>query len=87
MTKVNKVRIDLDLRLGNSLLSKTLGKNEDRIFRSDELSGSDCYWTNCDSNASENSTKVEINVEKSYSSQSNETKLKLTPKKKAILIY
>ena len=53
--------------------------NEDLLLKTDELSGSDCYWTDSDSNESESVNEVEVNVEQSYSSQSIETRPLLTP--------
>ena len=52
---------------------------EDLFFKTDELSGSDCYWTDSDSNECESEKEVEGNVEQSCSSQSVETTPMLTP--------
>jgi len=57
--------------------------NEDLLFKTDELSGSDCYWTDSDECESEND--VEGNVEQSCSSQSVETTPMLTPQIKQSL--
>ena len=59
--------------------------NEDLLLKTDELSGSDCYWTDSDSNESESVNEVEVNVEQSYSSQSIETRPLLTPQIKQSL--
>ena len=59
--------------------------NADLFFKTDELSGSDCYWTDSDSNECESENEVEGNVEQSCSSQSIETRPMLTPQIKQFL--
>ena len=59
--------------------------NEDLFYKTDELSGSDCYWTDSDSNECESEKEVEGHVEQSCSSQSVETTPMLTPQIKQSL--